>query len=147
MLLTHYTTLSTRKLNWVPLTTSSVVTNTHLQRADFFLSKSLKPMLKSLLPLFFFCVCAGPNATKIYVINWENTKFSIYHFRYNKITVTALVPAYNEFGYNEYPATTSRFLYINITDTTVEKFGYNEHLLITSSFFCVCLLAVSDPMI
>ena len=49
----------------------------------------------------------------------------------------ALDPTYVEFGYNEHPSTTSRFLYIKIIDYNVERFGYNEHPLITSSFFCI----------
>ena len=55
----------------------------------------------------------------------------------------ALDPTYVEFGYNEHPATTSRFLCIKIIDYNVKKFGYNEHPLITSSFFCIFLLVVS----
>ena len=34
-------------------------------------------------------------------------------------------PAYNEFGYNEHPAITSRFHYIKIIDGNVKKFGCN----------------------
>ena len=51
--------------------------------------------------------------------------------------------AHNEFGYNEHPAITNRFLYIKIIDCNVKKFGYNEHPLITSSFFCIFLLIAS----
>ena len=43
-----------------------------------------------------------------------------------------LAPAYNEFGYNEQPAITSRFLCIKIIDCNV-----------TSSFFCIFLIIVS----
>ena len=39
--------------------------------------------------------------------------------------------------------TTSRFLYIKITDCNVKKFGYSENPLITSSIFCIFLLVVS----
>ena len=37
-----------------------------------------------------------------------------------------LDPAYNEFGYNEHSAITSRFLCIKIIDCNVKKFGYND---------------------
>ena len=50
--------------------------------------------------------------------------------------VCALGPAYNEFGYNEHPATT-RFLCIKIIDCNVKKFDYNEYPVETSSFFCI----------
>ena len=50
---------------------------------------------------------------------------------------------YNEFGYNEHLAITSRFLCINIIDCNVKKFAYNEHPLVTNSFFCIILLVVS----
>ena len=49
---------------------------------------------------------------------------------------TTLDPAYNEFGYNEYPAITSRFLWIKIIDCDVKKAWlqrapiYNEQFLL-----------------
>ena len=55
----------------------------------------------------------------------------------------ALSPAYNEFGYNEHSATTSRFLCNKIIDSNVRKFGYNEQPFITNSFFYIVLLIVS----
>ena len=55
--------------------------------------------------------------------------------------------AYNQFGYNEHPATTSRFLCVKIIDCNVKKFDYNKNPLITNSFFCICLLIVGrDPV-
>ena len=36
-----------------------------------------------------------------------------------KLNANTLGPAYNEFGYNEFPAITSRFLYIKIFDCNV----------------------------
>ena len=54
-----------------------------------------------------------------------------------------LGPAYNEFGYNEHPAITSRFLCTILIDSNVKKSGYNEHPPTTSSFFCIFLLVVS----
>ena len=59
----------------------------------------------------------------------------------NNRKLLILGPASNEFGYNNHPATVSRFLYIKITDYSVKKFGYNEHPLLISSFFCIVLLA------
>ena len=38
-----------------------------------------------------------------------------------------LGPAYNEFGYNEFPAITNRLLCMNITDCNVRKLGYSEY--------------------
>ena len=55
---------------------------------------------------------------------------------------STLGPAYNEFGYNERPATKSRFLSNKIIDCNVKRFGYNEHPLITSTFFCIFLSVV-----
>ena len=49
-------------------------------------------------------------------------------------SLDTLGPAYNEFGHNEHPAETSRFLCINIIDCSVKKFGYNEHPLTTKQF-------------
>ena len=37
--------------------------------------------------------------------------------------------AYNEFAYNEVPATTNRFLYHKPIDSNAKYFGCNEHLL------------------
>ena len=54
-----------------------------------------------------------------------------------------LGPANNEFGYNEHPAITSRFLCIKVIDCSVKKFGYNGHPFITSSFFCIVIFVVS----
>ena len=54
-----------------------------------------------------------------------------------------LGPAYNEFGYNEHPPTTSRFLCIKIIESNVKKFGYYEHPPTASSFLCIYLLVVS----
>ena len=54
-----------------------------------------------------------------------------------------LGPAYNEFGYNEHPAISSRFLCSIIIGSNVKKFGYNEHLPTMSSFFCIFFLVVS----
>ena len=54
-----------------------------------------------------------------------------------------LGPVYNEFGYNEHPAVTSRFLCINIINCNVKNFGYNEYSLITNSFFSIFILIVS----
>ena len=51
--------------------------------------------------------------------------------------------AYNEFGYNEHLAITSKFLCIKIINGNVEKFGSNEPPLTASSFFCISLLTVS----
>ena len=51
-----------------------------------------------------------------------------------------LGPAYNEFGYNEHPPTTSRFLCIKIIGNNVKKFGYYEHHPTRSSFLCSNLL-------
>ena len=45
-----------------------------------------------------------------------------------------LVPASNEFGYNEHPLTASRFLCIKIIDSNVKKFGYYEHPPTTRTF-------------
>ena len=56
---------------------------------------------------------------------------------------TTLGPAYNEFGYYEYPAITSRFLCIRTIYSNVKKFGYYEHPSTTSSFLCICLLVIS----
>ena len=58
--------------------------------------------------------------------------------------IVHLGPAYNEFGYNEHPAITSRFLGDKIIHSSVEKFGYNEHPFITSSSFCIFILSVSE---
>ena len=44
-----------QELHWVPLTTSSVITRTRLERADFFTSKSLTAVFKFLLHLFIRC--------------------------------------------------------------------------------------------
>ena len=38
--------------------------------------------------------------------------------------IVHLGPAYNEFGYNEHLAITSRFLGDKINHSSVEKFGY-----------------------
>ena len=38
-----------------------------------------------------------------------------------------LGPAYNEFGCNEYPAITNRFLCTILIDSNAKKFDYNEH--------------------
>ena len=52
-----------------------------------------------------------------------------------KVECVPVVKVSWEFGYNEYPATRSRFLSIKIIDSSVIKnFGYNEHPLTTSSF-------------
>ena len=56
-------------------------------------------------------------------------------------TDTTLGPAYNEFGYSEYPTTTSRFLCIKIIDCSVKKLGYSEHPLVI--VFYIFLLVVS----
>ena len=56
---------------------------------------------------------------------------------------TTLGPAYNEFGSNEHPIVTSRYLCIKIIDCNVKMFGYNEYPLITSSFFCIFLLVAN----
>ena len=39
----------------------------------------------------------------------------------------------------------SRFLFIKIIDSTVEKLGYNEHPFITSSFLCIFFLFATGP--
>ena len=60
---------------------------------------------------------------------------------------TTLGPAYDQFSYNEHPATISRFLCIKIIDCNVKKFSYNEHPLITSSFFLNIFLGVKKFLI
>ena len=59
---------------------------------------------------------------------------------------TTLGLAYKEFGYNEHPAITSRFLCIEIIDCNVRKFRQNEHPLIKSSFCRIFLLVVSGTL-
>ena len=49
-----------------------------------------------------------------------------------------LAPAYNEFGYNEQPAITSRFLCI--IDCNVKRFGYNN-----THFYKQFLLHLFNP--
>ena len=76
----------------------------------------------------------SPNVT--YHIQWplcENVN----------VTKRTLGPTYNEFGYCEHPATTSRFLCIKIIDSNVKKFGYYEHTPTTCSFLCIYLLVIS----
>ena len=58
-------------------------------------------------------------------------------------TTTTLGPAYNELGYSEHPAVTSRFLCAIFIDASGKKVGYNEHLSTMSCFFCILLLIVS----
>ena len=55
--------------------------------------------------------------------------------------------AYQEFVYNEHPATISRFLCIKIIDRSVKKFGYNEQPLVTSSFFLLVVSGVQCKII
>ena len=55
--------------------------------------------------------------------------------------------AYNEFGYNEHPAITSRILCIKITDCNVKKLAYNEHPLITNNFFCIFNSLEAGPVV
>ena len=69
-------------------------------------------------------------------------RIALGEYVYNKVSAT-LGFAYNEFGYNEHPAITSRFLCMKIVECNVKKFGCNEHRLVTSSFFCIFLLVVS----
>ena len=52
----------------------------------------------------------------------------IYHCNLMEMSNVTLGSVYNEFGYNEHPAITSRFLCIKIIDCNVKKFAYNEHL-------------------
>ena len=47
-----------------------------------------------------------------------------------------LGPVYNEFGYNEHPAITSRFLFIILIHSNVKKFGYKKHSPTMNSFSC-----------
>ena len=63
-----------------------------------------------------------------------------FHTARNDTETITLGPAYNELGYNEDPAVTSRFLCIKIIDCHVKKFVYNKDPLIMSSFFCLFLL-------
>ena len=57
--------------------------------------------------------------------------------------LNTLGSAYNEFGYNEHPATASRFLCTIIFDSNTKMFGYNEHPPTMHSFFLHLLLVVS----
>ena len=43
------------------------------------------------------------------------------------VVCSTLGPAYNEFGYNEHLAVTSRFLSIKIIDYNVKKFAASTH--------------------
>ena len=63
-----------------------------------------------------------------------------FHTARNDTETITLGPAYNELGYNEDPAVTSRFLCIKIIDCHVKKFVYNKDPLIMGSFFCLFLL-------
>ena len=47
------------------------------------------------------------------------------------LSVSALGPVYNEFGYKELPAKPANFLCIKIIDSDNEKFSYNEQPLFT----------------
>ena len=60
-----------------------------------------------------------------------------------------LVPltAYKEFGYDERPATKSRFLYIKTTDCNVQIFRYNKQTLVMRSFFYILLLVQVVPSV
>ena len=51
-----------------------------------------------------------------------------------------LGPVHKEFGCNEHPAITSRFLCIKIMDCNVKKFGCNEHPAKTSRFLCIKII-------
>ena len=52
-------------------------------------------------------------------------------------------PAYNDFGYNEPSAITSKFLCTIIIHSNAKKFSYNGHQSTMSSFFYMFLLVLS----
>ena len=64
------------------------------------------------------------------ILQYQSATFKI-RINYGSVSTT-LGPAYNEFGYNNHPATTNRFFRIKIIDYNVKMFGYNEQPLITS---------------
>ena len=58
-------------------------------------------------------------------------EMSLWYQNRRKVSITfTLGPAYKEFGYNEHPATMSRFHCIKIIDCNLKKFGYNEQFFL-----------------
>ena len=55
----------------------------------------------------------------------EHSTYSTYIHTHSK----DIHSAYNEFGYNEHPGITNRFLCMNIIDRSVIKFSYSEHII------------------
>ena len=68
------------------------------------------------------------------------------HFNYHFCNPLTLGPTYNEFGYKEHLATTSRFLYIKKIDCNVEKFSYNEQPTFNEQFLLHHFTRKWDPV-